>query len=70
MPRQIVDGLDPTILDEILHQILKYKKPEKIVLFGSRAGRDFDKTSDIDLAIFAQSWSSDDINHIRDLLED
>jgi len=57
-------------LDEILRQILKYKKPEKIVIFGSRAGGDFDKTSDIDIAIFAKSWSSEDVNHIRDQLEE
>jgi predicted nucleotidyltransferase len=70
MLKQMVPGLDPITLDEILRQILKYKKPEKIVIFGSRAGRDFDKTSDIDVAIFAKSWSSEDVHHIHDQLEE
>jgi len=38
--------------EEIIATILDFCKPEKIVLFGSRAKGNFTKHSDIDLAIF------------------
>jgi len=65
-----IPGLPLELKDEIVQLILKYKKPEKIVLFGSRATGDFEEVSDIDLAIFAKDWESSDFSHIHLDLED
>ena len=61
---------DKKIFDDILKLILSYKKPEKIVIFGSRANDNFKETSDIDIAIFASDWSDTDINIVKSGLED
>lgn len=53
------------ISDKIVELILKHKKPEKIVIFGSRASEDFKERSDIDVAIFGKDWTDRDINLIR-----
>lgn len=47
-------GLNEELLSQIVKLILKYKRPEKIVVFGSRANDDFKDTSDIDIAIFGK----------------
>ncbi|MEW6482656.1 MAG: nucleotidyltransferase domain-containing protein [bacterium] len=39
------------ILENIIGILKKYFKPEKIILFGSKAKSDFAKNSDFDLAI-------------------
>jgi predicted nucleotidyltransferase len=56
------------VLEKIVELILKYKKPEKIVVFGSRATDNFKDTSDIDIAIFGKDWTDRDINLIRHIL--
>jgi len=63
-------NIDEKILNEIISLIIKYKKPEKIVLFGSRANGDFKKTSDIDIAIFGKDWTSRDINTVKNNLDE
>jgi len=60
-----IEGLSEEVLARIVELILKYKKPEKIVIFGSRAKSSFTKTSDIDIAIFAKEWLDRDFNIIR-----
>lgn len=53
------------LLVQIVETILKYKKVKKIILFGSRVTGDSKKTSDIDIAISDENWTSTDINIIR-----
>ena len=57
-------------LEQIVSLIIKYKKPEKIVIYGSRAMGIFKETSDIDIAIFGKHWTGRDINLIRHLLDE
>jgi predicted nucleotidyltransferase len=49
----------------IIETIVRYKRPEKIVIFGSRAQGNSQKTSDIDIAIFGKDWTDKDINLIK-----
>jgi len=63
-------AIDKEILNEIVDLIVKYKKPEKIVIFGSRATDDFDDTSDIDIAIFGKDWTDKDINIVKHSLDE
>jgi predicted nucleotidyltransferase len=44
-------GLSIDLVDRIVHVIVKHTKPERIIIFGSRARGDYKKTSDIDIAI-------------------
>ena len=62
--------INDKILSQIVDLILKYKKPEKIVLFGSRANGEFSKTSDIDIAIFGKTWDNKNINIVKHTLEE
>ncbi|MBU0573387.1 MAG: nucleotidyltransferase domain-containing protein [Candidatus Margulisbacteria bacterium] len=41
-------------LQDILSRILKVSRPDKIVLFGSRAGRASRRLSDFDIALFGK----------------
>ena len=49
-----IKALNEKLLSQMVELILKYKKPEKIVVFGSRANDDFKDTSDIDIDIFGK----------------
>jgi len=60
-----IKGINEGLLPQILDLILKYKKPEKIVIFGSRASDNFEDTSDIDIAIFGKDWTDKDINIVK-----
>lgn len=62
--------LNKAIISQIIEIIVSYKKPEKIVIFGSRATNSFRPTSDIDIAIFAKDWSDRDINIVKGTLEE
>jgi len=63
-------GLSEAIIKQIVDLVTAYKPPEKIVIFGSRAHGDFKTSSDIDIAIFAKTYDSRDINLIKDRLEE
>jgi uncharacterized protein len=63
-------GLSPDLQRQIIDIITGYKDVEKVVIFGSRAGEQFQKTSDIDLAVFAKDWTDKDVNLAKDLLEE
>jgi len=58
------------IFKQIVKLIVAYKKPKKIVIFGSRARSDFKDTSDIDIAIFDRDWNDTDINLIKDAIQE
>jgi len=65
-----IKGLEKSLLDKIIDVILKYKKPEKIMVFGSRAGTGFRASSDIDIAILDRTWTDKDINIVKNNLEE
>lgn len=58
------------MLEQIVRIIIEYKKPEKILIYGSRAKGSFKKTSDIDIAIFAKDWTNKDINLVKHRLDE
>ncbi|MFH1504620.1 MAG: nucleotidyltransferase domain-containing protein [Candidatus Omnitrophota bacterium] len=64
-------GLEKQLVSQIIKLIVGHKKPEKIVIFGSRAEGTFKYNSDIDIAIFSKDWTSSDIAVVKfDLDED
>ncbi len=65
-----IKGLDRALLDKIVELITAYKIPEKIIIFGSRAGADFSRTSDIDIAIMDKEWTDKDINIVKNNLDE
>ncbi|PHS34974.1 MAG: DNA polymerase III subunit beta [Alkaliphilus sp.] len=46
-------------------EVCKKHTIEKIVIYGSRARGDYSRTSDIDIAIYADNLSSKDMNLLR-----
>lgn len=60
-----VGGLDKRLLEEVVRIITSHKAVKRIVLYGSRAGSGFQRTSDIDLAIVDEGWTPDDINIVK-----
>jgi len=72
---QSIDSLEmgekvKNFIREIVSIILKYKKPERIYLFGSRSRNDNQKKSDIDIAIEAGNWPAKVKTSIRREVED
>jgi predicted nucleotidyltransferase len=65
-----INGLSCSLSDQIVRLIAAYKRPEKIIVFGSRSSADFKRTSDIDIAILGKEWTDRDINIIKDNLEE
>lgn len=66
----LVCGLNKELITQIVKLILKHKKPEKIVIFGSRAEGSFEYNSDIDIAIFGKDWIDGDANIIKFSLDE
>lgn len=62
--------IERPLLDQILKLILRHKKPERVILFGSRAGETARGGSDIDIAVEARGWSERDFNLIRNELDE
>lgn len=58
-------GLKESVIISIKNILSRYKEIEKAVIFGSRARGDYKKTSDIDIAIFADEMSSTRLNLLR-----
>lgn len=58
------------LVKDFIKIILSRKKPEKIMIFGSRAKANFTDVSDIDIAIFAKNWTDTDINLVKSDLEE
>ena len=63
-------GLDEDLKKEIISIILSHKPVNKIILFGSRSQVEYQETSDIDLAVVCDNWTSTDINIVLDKLEE
>ncbi|MCG2712089.1 MAG: nucleotidyltransferase domain-containing protein [Candidatus Omnitrophica bacterium] len=58
-------SISQDLLDSIIQIIVTCKKPSKIVIFGSRAGSNFNPASDIDIAVFGKNWTDKEINLVR-----
>jgi predicted nucleotidyltransferase len=65
-----IGGLKKTLTDSIVRIVLEHKEPDKIILYGSRANGTHQKESDIDLAIFADNWNTNDTAIVRSNLEE
>ncbi|MDO8489705.1 MAG: nucleotidyltransferase domain-containing protein [Candidatus Omnitrophota bacterium] len=63
-------GLSKHIENKIVKIVLSYKKPDKILLFGSRATGYFTEKSDIDIALFGKKWDEGDLNEIKFRLDE
>ncbi|WP_101756627.1 nucleotidyltransferase family protein [Oceanicoccus sp. KOV_DT_Chl] len=50
---------------EFLHELSCHAKVDRLIIFGSRACNDYDKYSDIDLAIDAESFNREDWIRLR-----
>lgn len=44
-------GLSRSLLKQIVDILVKYVRPKRIIVYGSRARGDYNKTSDIDIAV-------------------
>lgn len=64
------NGLSQADKEAIIRVLLEQKPVEKILLFGSRARKDYKNTSDIDIAIVDAHWTDRDINLAKDALEE
>lgn len=53
----IMQRIDPAILDEMTRRLIEALKPEKIILFGSHAWGEPDEDSDVDLLVIVRSSS-------------
>lgn len=63
-------SLSPEIINEIVTLVLEQGLCERIVIFGSRANGNSQKSSDIDMAIFAKDWNSTKFNLLKNALEE
>lgn len=55
---------------KIVEIVLTLKKPEKIVLFGSRATGVFTERSDYDIAIFDKNMTGKELNNIKFMIDE
>lgn len=59
-----IDGLKNSYKQSIINAIIPNRRVKKIVLFGSRATGMFTVSSDIDLALYGQELTLDDLADI------
>lgn len=48
-------GIDEKLIEEIVRRILSIAEPDRIILFGSAAGGEMTRDSDIDLLVLEES---------------
>ena len=70
MNKHGIGGIDQEILDLIVKVIINQKQVDRVVIFGSRAGDSFTRTSDIDIAVFGGNWTETDTALAKDMLEE
>ena len=64
-------GLRGNLIDEIINRISSNSKVQKIIIFGSRARGDYQKSSDIDISIVANPLlSSEEFNILKAQLDE
>ena len=62
-------GLEPALAREIVARILAVTRPERVILFGSRARGDADPRSDIDVAVASSSMTREEWLRVLGSLE-
>lgn len=50
-------GISPELLHEIVDAVKQHARPQRIMLFGSRARGEWKERSDIDIAVFPEKGS-------------
>lgn len=63
-------GLSQETLDKIKFVLSHYKNIEQVKIYGSRAKGNYREGSDIDLVLFSKNLSLQDLNKIRNDLDD
>ncbi len=65
-----INGVPDLLTEGLIKIIIAHKPVKKIILYGSRATKNYRKTSDIDIAIVDESWTHDDISLVHFNLEE
>ena len=65
-----IKGVPASLTEKLIELIIAHKPVKKIVVYGSRATSDYRKTSDIDIAIVDENWTSSDISLVHFNLEE
>ncbi|MDA8211536.1 MAG: nucleotidyltransferase domain-containing protein [Clostridia bacterium] len=63
-------GVAKELLEQIVRAVSSNPKVQKAVIFGSRARGDCKEDSDIDIALYADGLTSEELNSIRLLAEE
>jgi uncharacterized protein len=63
-------GLDEQTISKINAVFSNHPKIKQVKIYGSRAKGNYHHGSDIDLCIFADELSNDELNRIKDELDD
>lgn len=69
-PKAAADGLKERHRGAIIEILAAHPKVERIVLFGSRAWGNFRPQSDIDLALYGEELTWDDLTKLKEKLEE
>lgn len=62
-------GLKRDLLEQIKNIISKNTKVERAAIFGSRVNGNYRKNSDIDIAVWSDNLTSNELNILKDSLE-
>jgi len=63
-------GLPESTVMKINEVFSHYSNIDKVVVYGSRAKGNFRPGSDIDLTLFSDQFSEEDLNHLQQDLDD
>jgi len=63
-------GLRQKDMDYMMQLFARTQSLEKVILYGSRATGDYERGSDVDLAIVGENVTYSDIAHIHHMLEE
>lgn len=63
-------GVAEDLLEQIVKVLSSNPRVKKAVIFGSRARGDYKEGSDIDIALYADNLTSEELNSIRLLAEE
>lgn len=65
-----IEDIIDRLIDKVIEVILIYSRPEKIILFGSRATGDYKERSDIDIAVIDPEITQRQIRKIREEIDE
>lgn len=63
-------GIPENSIEKIKNVFIEFPNIDKLSIFGSRANGNFKEGSDIDLAIFSNSISKDELNSLKISLDE